>query len=93
MKRISKWVTHMEIRNYRITAKYRIQKREILFRKDIRAIDKQRAVEKFYDYPGSQNLRRSQIKIIEIKEISPEEIKNRKLRKIAISENPALYVE
>ncbi len=83
----------MEIRNYRITAKYKIKKREILFRKDIRAINEKYAIGKFYSYLGSQNLKRTQIKIVKIEEIAPEDIKDRRLRKIAISDTPALYVE
>jgi len=83
----------MNIRNYRITAKYNIQHKEMVFQKDIRALDKKRALEKFYSILGSQKIKRSQIRIIEIKEIQPDEIKSRKLQKIALSDNPALYVE
>lgn len=83
----------VEVKNYRIVAKYAIQRREMLFRKDIRAIDERKALEKFYDLLGAHNIRRTQIRIIDIREIAPEEIKDRKLRKIATSDQPALYVE
>jgi len=86
-------VNIVEVRNFRIVAKYRIQRKEMIFRKDVRAIDERRALEKFYDILGSQNLKRTQIKIIEIKEIPPEDIKQRRLQKLALSEDPVLYVE
>ncbi len=65
----------------------------MLFRKDVRAVDRDKALEKFYSILGSQNLKRSQIKIVSIEEIPPEEIKDRRLQKIALSDNPAIYVE
>jgi len=65
----------------------------MIFRKDIRALDKEKALEKFYSILGSHNIKRCQIKIVEIKEIPPEEIKSRSLQKIAISSSPVIYVE
>jgi len=83
----------MEIKNYRISAKYYIQRRERTFRKDIRAIDEKRALEKFYSILGAQNIKRNQIIILEIKEIPPEDIKDRKLQRIALSDEPTIFVE
>ncbi|MEX0568510.1 MAG: hypothetical protein Q6363_005020 [Candidatus Njordarchaeota archaeon] len=83
----------MEVKNYRITAVYSIQKRERKFSKEIRAVSKEKALQKFYDILGAQNIRRSKIRMVDIKEISPNDIKNRKLQKIALSEKPALYVD
>lgn len=83
----------MEVKNYRITAVYNIQRRVMKFSKEIRALSKERALEKFYDILGAQNIRRSQIRIIDVKEIPPSEIKDRKLQRIALSEKPVLYVD
>lgn len=83
----------MEVKNYRITAVYSIQRRIMKFSKEIRAVSKEKALEKFYDILGAQNIRRNQIRIIDIREIPPSEIKNRKLQKIALVEKPVLYVD
>ncbi len=83
----------MSVKNFRITAKYSLQRKEFIFRKEIRAIDLRRAIEKFYSILGSQKIKRSSIRIIKIEEIEPTEFKSRRLQKIALSKNPVLYVE
>jgi len=83
----------MSIKNFRITAKYKIQRREFVFRKEIRALDVEKALEKFYSILGSQNIKRTAIRIVKIEEIEPIEFKNRRLQRIALSKEPVLYVE
>ena len=83
----------MSIKNFRITAKYKIQRREFVFRKEIRALDVEKALEKFYSILGSQNIKRTAIRIVKIEEIEPIGFKNRRLQRIALSKEPVLYVE
>ena len=81
-----------EVKNYRILGRYRRLKRYFQISKEIRALNVEEALEKFFSEIGSWGLKRTQIEIIKIEEISPEEMKNQKLKKIAIAENPALWV-
>lgn len=83
----------MEIKTFRIKAKYKIQGRTLEVSKDIRALNMENALEKFYSEIGSQGLKRTALNIYEIKEIKPEEIKNEKLRKIVLSDDPVLLVD
>ncbi|MCR8432981.1 MAG: hypothetical protein NDP13_00465 [Crenarchaeota archaeon] len=81
------------MKNFRILAKYRSQGRIFTLYKEIRALSINEALEKFYSLLGSQKIKRLDIKIIKVDEISPTELKNRKLQKIALSKDPVLYVE
>lgn len=83
----------VEIKTFRIKAEYWRQKKRYVFSKEIRDLTLDRAIEKFYSYIGAQGVKRNEVKIVEIKEITPEEIKNKKLQKLVMSETPALYVE
>ncbi|MHA1590831.1 MAG: 50S ribosomal protein L18Ae [Candidatus Njordarchaeales archaeon] len=80
-----------KIKTYRITGRYRRLKRFFYVSKEIRAVSLENALEKFFSEIGSQGLKRTQIEIVDIKEISPEEVKNAKLRKLIMAENPAIW--
>ena len=57
------------------------------FRKEIRALKPEDAVEKIYKDIGSKHrAKRFQIKITEVKEISPEEIESPLIRKLTLGE-------
>lgn len=61
-----------------------ITKKKVLFNfeKEVPAYDEKHALEKIYSLFGSVfKVKRTQIKILEIKEISKEEVKDKKLRK------------
>ncbi|MHA1616525.1 MAG: hypothetical protein ACTSX9_04375 [Candidatus Njordarchaeales archaeon] len=81
-----------EIKTYKITARYRKLKRYFYVSKEVRAISLEKALEKFFSEVGSQGLKRLQLEIVKIKEVQPEEMKNLKLRKIALADKPAIWV-
>jgi len=57
------------------------------FRKEIRALKPEDAVEKIYKDIGSRHrAKRFQIKITEVKEIGPEEIESPLIRKLTLGE-------
>lgn len=58
------------------------------FRKEIRALKSEDAVEKIYKDIGSRHrAKRFQIKITEVKEIGPEEIESPLIRKLTLGED------
>jgi len=57
------------------------------FRKEVRALKPEDAIEKIYKNLGSRHrAKRFQIKIREVKEISPEEIESPLIRKLTVGE-------
>lgn len=86
-------VREMEVKNFRIIARYCTQKRTLTFRKEIRALSINEALEKFYSLLGSQKVKRLDVEIVKIEEIDPSELKKRKLQRIALSKDPIIYVE
>ena len=82
-----------EIKTYRIKGRYRRAKRYFYVSKEIRALSLEKALEKFFSETGSQGIKRLEIEIIEIKEIPPIEIKNAKLRKIALAKDLSLFIK
>jgi len=82
-----------EVKTYRIKGKYRKNKRDFIVTRYVRALDEEKALEKFYSLIGSEKLKRLQVDIIEIKEVSPDEIKNLKLKKLMVAEDPVLWVD
>ncbi|MGQ4891965.1 MAG: 50S ribosomal protein L18Ae [Candidatus Njordarchaeia archaeon] len=83
----------MEIKTYRIKAKYRIQRRTLHVTKEVRAPNEEIALDKFFSEIGSHGVKRTALTVYEIKEIPPEEIKNEKLRKLILSDEPVILVE
>ncbi len=73
-----------EVKTFRVKGEAKLGFRKLIFSKEIRGLSVKEALEKFYSEVGSRNrLKRSQIKIIEVVEIKPEEAKNPLIRMIA----------
>lgn len=82
-----------EVKNFRIEAVYRMAKRVFRVCKEVRALTLEEALDKFFSEIGRQKLKRTQLRITKIEEIKPEALKNPKLKKLALLENPVIYVE
>lgn len=66
-----------EVKVFRVTGKIRKPNFETEFRKEVRALKPEDAVEKVYMELGSKHrVKRFQMKISKVEEISPEEIEN-----------------
>ncbi len=72
-----------EIKIFLIVGSYNINHRKYLFRKEIRAIKKEDALEKAYCLITSIGIYRRQIKIHEIKEITPDESQDYLIRELS----------
>lgn len=76
-----------EVKVFRITGKIDKPNWKTNFRKEVRALKPEDAVEKIYNEIGSKHrAKRFQIKILEVKEISPEEVTNPIIKKLAAGE-------
>lgn len=78
-----------EIKNFRVTGFYSRQKRRFHFRKYVRALDEEKALEKVF---SNLNLgkKRKEINITKIEEIEPPQITNDRLKKIAGRGKPSI---
>ncbi|MHA1665033.1 MAG: hypothetical protein ACTSVW_04295 [Candidatus Njordarchaeales archaeon] len=83
----------MEIKNFRIKGKYKRQKRYYYKIGYVRALDKNKALEKYFSMLGSMGIKRNEVEIIEVAEVSIEEIKNKTLSRIAGLEKPSILVD
>ncbi|MBN1216015.1 MAG: 50S ribosomal protein L18a [Candidatus Lokiarchaeota archaeon] len=72
-----------EIKIFRITGTYNKKYKQYLFRKEIRALKKEDAIEKALSQISSIGLYRRQIKIEEIKEIKPEECEDYLIKELS----------
>jgi len=81
------------VKAFRIHAGYMRAKKRINISRDVLAINKNAALEKFFSELGRHGIKRYEVEIMSIKEIDPLEIKNPKLRKIVLTENPVVYIE
>jgi len=72
-----------EIKIYRIIGTYKKKKRKYLFRKEIRAMKEEDALEKALSQITSIGIYRRQIAIREIIEISPEESQDYLIRELS----------
>jgi ribosomal protein L20A (L18A) len=72
-----------EIKIYRVIGTYKRKHKSYLFRKEIRALKNEDALEKALSQVTSIGISRSQINIKEIKEITPEEAQNYLLRELS----------
>ncbi|TFG30256.1 MAG: 50S ribosomal protein L18a [Promethearchaeota archaeon] len=72
-----------EIKIFRIQGTYIKNHKKYLFRKEIRALKKEEALEKALTQISSIGLLRRQIKIEKIKEISPEECQDYLIRDLS----------
>ncbi len=76
-----------EVKVFRITGKIDKPNWKTNFRKEVRALKPEDAVEKIYKELGSKHrAKRFQIKILEVKEISPEDVTNPIIKKLAAGE-------
>jgi len=76
-----------EVKVFRIIGKIDKPNWKTNFRKEIRALKPEDAVEKTYKELGSKHrAKRFQIKILEVKEISPEEVTNPIIKKLVTGE-------
>ncbi|MBD3341951.1 MAG: 50S ribosomal protein L18a [Candidatus Lokiarchaeota archaeon] len=72
-----------EIKIFRIIGTYWKNHKKYLFRKEIRALKEENAVEKALSQITSIGLFRRQVKIQEIEEISPEECEDYMIRELS----------
>jgi ribosomal protein L20A (L18A) len=72
-----------EIKIFRIIGTYNIKKKKYLFRKEIRALKEEDALEKALSQITSIGIYRRQIKIQEIKEITLEESQDYLIRELS----------
>ena len=78
-----------EVKVFRITGEIAKPNLKTTFRKEIRAISPENAREKIYTDLGSKHrAKRFQIRILEVEEIPPEEIRNPLIRKLTLGEKP-----
>lgn len=76
-------MSRREIKIFRITGTYKKHHKKYLFRKEIRALKKEDALEKALSRVTSIGILRRQIKIQEIKEISLEECTDYLIRELS----------
>jgi large subunit ribosomal protein LX len=74
-----------EIKIYRVTGKIAKPNWQTDFRKELRAMKQEDALDRVYKEIGSKHrAKRFQIKILKIEEIKPEEVKDIALRKLVM---------
>ena len=76
-----------EVKVFRVIGEIRKPNFQTDFRKEVRALKPEDAVEKVYMDLGSKHrVKRFQIKIVKVEEISPEEIENPLVKKLTVGE-------
>jgi len=76
-----------EIKVFRVIGEIRKPNFQTDFRKEVRALKPEEAVERIYMELGSKHrAKRFQIKIIKVEEINPEEIESPLVRKLTLGE-------
>jgi large subunit ribosomal protein LX len=76
-----------EVKVFRVTGEIRKPNLRTDFRKEVRALKPEEAVEKIYMELGSKHrVKRFQIKIVKVEEISPEEIESPLVKKLTLGE-------
>jgi len=76
-----------EVKVFHVTGKIVKPNFQTTFKKEIRALKPEDAIEKIYKDLGSKHrAKRFQIKIIEVKEIGPEEITSPIIKKLTLGE-------
>ena len=79
-----------EVKVFRVTGEIKKLKFHTSFRKEVRALKPENAVETVYKEIGSKHrAKRFQIKIVKVEEISPEEIENPLIKKLTLGEESA----
>lgn len=79
----------MKIKNFKISGYYTSQKRQFNFTRCVRALDKEKALEKIYSILNIGRSR-SEVKITDVMEIPASQISNKLLRKIALEQKPSI---
>ena len=76
-----------EVKVFRVTGEIKKPNYHTNFRKEIRGLKPEDAVETVYKEIGSKHrAKRFQIKIVKVEEISPEEIENPLIKKLTLGE-------
>lgn len=76
-----------EVKVFRVTGEIKKPNFHTNFRKEIRALKPEDAVETVYKEIGSKHrAKRFQIKIVKVEEIGPEEIENPVIKKLTLGE-------
>lgn len=76
-----------EVKVFKVTGEINKPNYQTSFRKEVRALKPENAVEKVYKELGSKHrVKRFQIRIVHIEEISPEEIENPLIKKLTLGE-------
>ena len=76
-----------EVKVFRVIGEIRKPDFQTDFRKEVRALKPEDAVEKVYMDLGSKHrVKRFQIKIVKVEEISPEEIESPLVKKLTVGE-------
>ncbi len=80
-----------EVKVFRVIGKIRKPNFQTEFRKEVRALKPEDAVEKVYMELGSKHrVKRFQIRISEVEEIGPDEIENILIKKMTLGEEKAV---
>jgi len=80
-----------EVKVFRVIGEIRKPNFQTDFRKEVRALKPEDAVEKVYMDLGSRHrVKRFQIKIVKVEEISPEEIESPLVKKLALGEKESV---
>lgn len=76
-----------DVKVFRVTGEIRKPNYQTGFRKEVRSVKPEDAVEKIYTEVGSKHrAKRFQIKIIKVEEVPPEEIESFNIRKLTLGE-------
>jgi large subunit ribosomal protein LX len=80
-----------EIKVFRVIGEIRKPNFQTDFRKEVRALKPEDAVEKIYMELGSKHrVKRFQIKIVKVEEITPEEIESPLVKKLTVGEKESV---
>jgi large subunit ribosomal protein LX len=80
-----------EVKVFRVTGEIRKPNFQTDFRKEVRALKPEEAVERIYVELGSKHkAKRFQIKIIKVEEVKPEEIESPLVRKLTLGEKESV---
>ena len=72
---------------FRVIGEIRKPNLQTLFKKEVVAMKREHAVEKVYAELGSRHrVKRFQIKMLKVEEVSPEDIENPMLKKLVVGE-------
>ena len=80
-----------EVKIFRVTGEIRKPNFRTDFRKEVRALKPEEAVEKIYMELGSKHrVKRFHIRILKVEEISPEEIESPLVKKLTLGEKESV---